>query len=66
MSYRIVEQVGDCTFQLNGHTYPSLPEAMLALVDLDDRYSGEDREFFVDGPGLTHPIGVGQTAPEAH
>lgn len=57
--YVIVEQVGDITIQVAGHIYWSLTAAMLALVDLTVACD-EEREYFVDGPDLKHPIGVGQ------
>lgn len=60
----IVEEVGGVTFHVAGHSYDYFGTAMLALADLTVACD-EDREFFVDGPGLTHPIGVGQQWPSA-
>jgi hypothetical protein len=65
VTFRLVEQIGDLTFALAGPTYPCLPTAMLALVDLAAT-SDDDRDLFVDGPGLENPIGVGQTGPQTN
>jgi hypothetical protein len=63
-SYRVVEQVGDCTFALPG-SYDTEGDAMLVAVTLTVACD-EEREFFVDGPGLDHPIGVGRRRPSAN
>lgn len=57
MTYRVVEQVGDLTFLVEGHTYGSYDTALVAAVGLH-MGSDEEREFFVDGPGLDLPHGV--------
>lgn len=62
--FTIVEQIGDATFHVAGHRYDCFGTAMLALVDLTVACD-EEREFFVDGPGLDHPLGVGQQWPSA-
>jgi hypothetical protein len=61
----IVEQVGDATFQVAGHAYDCLEAAMLALVDLTVGCD-EEREYFVDGPGLTQPIGGSPHDRQSH
>lgn len=63
--FHLVEQIGDCTFPVPDHEYPTEAEALIALVELDDRYAAEDREFFIDSPSLAHPIGVGRQRPTA-
>ena len=62
--FRVVEQVGDCTFAVAGHVYDALDVALVAAVGLTVR-SDEEREYFVDGPGLDHPIEVGRQRPSA-
>lgn len=63
--FRLVEQIGDLTFDVPGPAYATLPDALIALVDLAVGCD-EEREFFVDGPGLDHPIGVGRQDEQAH
>lgn len=60
----VVEQIGDITVQVAGHTYDHFGVAMLALVDLTAGCDDE-REFYIDGPDLDHPIGVGRQRPAA-
>jgi hypothetical protein len=56
-AFYIVEQIGDCTFRLPG-SYETEGDAMLAVVTLSVACDDE-REFFVDGPGMGAPKGVG-------
>ena len=51
MSFHVVEQVGDVTFRVSAHT--TLERAMLVAIDLHVA-SDEERELFVDGPGMAH------------
>lgn len=61
--FRVVEQVGDCTFAVAGHVYDALDVALVAAVGLTVG-ADEEREYFVDGPGLDRPIGAGRQTPE--
>jgi hypothetical protein len=60
MSYHVIEQVGDATFQMSAHT--TLERAMLVAIDLHVA-SDEERELFVDGPGMACPVSVGHQQP---
>lgn len=57
--YRIVQQVGDQTFQV-GADWTSEAAAMLAAADLTTN-SDEEIELFVDGPGGVVQIGQPRT-----
>ena len=52
----VVELVGDVTFIVSRH--PSEHEALLAAVDAHIE-ADEERELYVDGPGIAQPIPVG-------
>lgn len=52
--FRVVEQIGDETFTVTGHEYGCFGEALVAAVGLHVG-SDQEREFFVDGPGLDRP-----------
>jgi hypothetical protein len=54
--YVVVEQIGDQTFEVSRH--PSECAALLAAVDAHIE-ADEERELYVDGPGITQPIAVG-------
>jgi hypothetical protein len=56
-AFRVVEQVGDCTFALPG-SYETEGDAMLVAVTLTVACD-EEREYFIDGPGMDCPKGVG-------
>jgi hypothetical protein len=53
-TYRVVEQIGDVTFAVPGHEYPTFDLALLSAIDLIIA-SDEERELFVDGPNLPSP-----------
>jgi hypothetical protein len=54
--YAVVELIGGETFVVSRHH--SECEAMLAAVDAHVD-ADEERELFVEGPGITQPIAVG-------
>lgn len=52
----VVEQIGGLTFEVSRH--PSESAALLAAVDAHVA-ADEDRELYVDCPGVARPIPVG-------
>lgn len=61
--YWVVEQIGDISFTVAG-PFPCEGAAILEAVDMLVA-CGEERDLYVDGPGLAGPTGVGCLLPQA-
>ncbi len=63
MTFRLVELIGDASWLISEHETEA--EALLAAADLC-AHSDEERDLYVDGPGITRPEPVGGQRRHRH